>query len=1063
MNISSQNSMSKSKNQFSPQNPQNEEALLNMFLNKLFHCVNPLVPDTQNLSQNSLIFYKRILSANFNLIENDEEKIVNLLLDLVAKVTNSNFEKLNRFQNLYTKLTKLQSISKRWAALYILLIIGKDKYSMANPLYSQQNYLFNQTINMDPSFNLNAGDISTNPNTVNFNRLTTQQNKFSSNILLPNSLNPQNISNTLPNNANINDNIDYIYHILNDNLNSLNSNNNNFPATNLNKKPEIKPKNLLNPEKTNDIITEADLINDLLFCFEGIDSKFIFFNSEKDCYELNSAFPWDENIYDIFDNLQELGWLYKKIKSFLDFFSESNIQSQFIQSFTYAINAELNEHYKLVSHFRTKSENKDPNFTLENLYLWTMDPKEKLKWLAIACEAVYSLRGASILSQIYSFVNTSRVKYLEPILKNINKPFYQFITNWIKYGELNDPFKEFFVNIREKVDDDDSWSMGYEINYKNIPLFLSKKLTVKIFEIGKIINFLKRYCGLSTFSLQEIAKILKEKIDEVEITGTKSREEEIINEESGKKSNISNILPTTSDKKNTQKNSLERAENADFVDLESYKTCLTFLNNLFSPEITANRNTESEDTQDFLLNLSHHIELIHNLINKILLDVFYTKFNFLENLKSINRYLLLGQGDMMQILMESLYAELSKGAQGIFKHNLTAKLESAIRSSNAHLNDSECLKKLNVKLLNPASGDSGWDIFLLEYNIEVPLNVIFTSNLMRKYQKLFFFFWEFKRVEYLQENAWKKFMHYAHLFKDSYSNLRKTLHKSMLFNQQITHFITNLHNFLALEVLKTQFQNFFADFQNIKNLDELIALHKKFVNDITEQSLLDESSRALHKNIKEIFDLSFRFHTALDVLCSNLYMTEQFSDASQMDNNYKPLKRATEQINELFEEFKAKMTSLLNTIMVFGNGKLRFLAMRLDFNFYYTTLEKENENKKHQELLMKYEEQNKQKRFKANESSNSGHNINTNRYQNLDNNMSDNSEAGNDAGEEEMEDEEHSGGLNNLSNEPNPQLTYTYNNNNNMEDEEDPQPQQFSNTLYIKSQGHGAFKKTNNN
>ena len=103
----------------------------------------------------------------------------------------------------------------------------------------------------------------------------------------------------------------------------------------------------------------------------------------------------------------------------------------------------------------------------------------------------------------------------------------------------------------------------------------------------------------------------------------------------------------------------------------------------------------------------------------------------MTNLDSINKYLLLSQGDMIQSLMESLYEELDKPANLIFKHNLQSNLESAIRASNAQYNDPECLKKLNIKLINASVGDVGWDIFCLEYKVDLPLNVIFNNKLLK--------------------------------------------------------------------------------------------------------------------------------------------------------------------------------------------------------------------------------------------------------------------------------------------------------------------------------------------
>ena len=69
-------------------------------------------------------------------------------------------------------------------------------------------------------------------------------------------------------------------------------------------------------------------------------------NNITNSYTLNSLIPWNENIIDIVSVLCELGWLFKKVNTYLIHFNESNIQSQFIQSFSYAIQSELNQYYK---------------------------------------------------------------------------------------------------------------------------------------------------------------------------------------------------------------------------------------------------------------------------------------------------------------------------------------------------------------------------------------------------------------------------------------------------------------------------------------------------------------------------------------------------------------------------------------------------------------------------------------------------------------------------------------------------------------------------------------------
>jgi gamma-tubulin complex component 3 len=110
---------------------------------------------------------------------------------------------------------------------------------------------------------------------------------------------------------------------------------------------KVKEPNLVvNSLKTNKVITEKDLINDLIFVFQGIDGHYINFNSITNAYCLNPLIPFNDNLFDIVSILSELGWLYRKVNNHMNFFNESNIPSQFIQSFSFSIQNELSEYYK---------------------------------------------------------------------------------------------------------------------------------------------------------------------------------------------------------------------------------------------------------------------------------------------------------------------------------------------------------------------------------------------------------------------------------------------------------------------------------------------------------------------------------------------------------------------------------------------------------------------------------------------------------------------------------------------------------------------------------------------
>ena len=94
----------------------------------------------------------------------------------------------------------------------------------------------------------------------------------------------------------------------------------------------------------------------------------------------------------------------------------------------------------------------------------------------------------------------------------------------------------------------------------------------------------------------------------------------------------------------------------------------------------------------------------------------------------------------------------------LYRHNLTGSLESAIRSSNAQYDDAAVLKCLDVRLMEVSPGDSGWDVFSLDYRVSAPVNTILTPATMHQYLKLFHFLWRLKRVEHALSATWRRQM-----------------------------------------------------------------------------------------------------------------------------------------------------------------------------------------------------------------------------------------------------------------------------------------------------------------
>jgi len=56
----------------------------------------------------------------------------------------------------------------------------------------------------------------------------------------------------------------------------------------------------------------------------------------------------------------------------------------------------------------------------------------------------------------------------------------------------------------------------------------------------------------------------------------------------------------------------------------------------------------------------------------------------------------------------------------------------------------------------------------------------------------------------------------------------------------MAHFVTNVHNYILVEVLESAWSEYKQRVSQAKDLDELIVIERQFVSDILDRSLLSD-------------------------------------------------------------------------------------------------------------------------------------------------------------------------------------------------------------------------------
>ncbi|KAG0307065.1 Gamma-tubulin complex component 3 [Linnemannia gamsii] len=346
-----------------------------------------------------------------------------------------------------------------------------------------------------------------------------------------------------------------------------------------------------------------------------------------------------------------------------------------------------------------------------------------------------------------------------------------------------------------------------------------------------------------------------------------------------------------------------------------------------------------------------------------LLHLLSTKFKLIDHLTAIKRYILLGQGDFIQHLMESLGTNLSQPANTLFRHNLTGTLETAIRSSNAQYDDPDILRRLDVRLLEISPGDSGWDVFSLDYHVDSPVNTILTPVAMHQYLKMFNFLWRLKRVEYALSSAWRRQTTSARAIRPILE-LVPELHHCRIVCGEMIHFVYQLQYYILFEVLECSWDELLKaieDNNTTTDLDSLIEAHSKYLRDVTSKGLLAASHDAnmmpkLLELLATILDYKIAQDNLYNYALAEIERRERLAQTADRRTRHgqwgltdqdETLDRIPDEqfeelvpgllrtLNEYSMQFKKELSQLLITLSADGDSDLRFLSFRLDFNEFY--------------------------------------------------------------------------------------------------------------------------------
>ncbi|VDL95905.1 unnamed protein product [Schistocephalus solidus] len=577
----------------------------------------------------------------------------------------------------------------------------------------------------------------------------------------------------------------------------------------------------------------------------------------------------------------ECGWLHNRIRRFVDGVRDDKTSGKLMLALALAIEEQLSEYYRLVatleahlnrdqgvagpqedpilesgdtlrappsssfgaplsmSAFNSQliTSNGDNSqqqllrqpLTLTRLILWLQEPKRRLKLMAALCDACQGKKGGALATQVYTFAEhgyTSLRAVMRHLLVNVTRALHEMIAAWIYDGKLSDPNHEFFVAVNPSISNERLWYDKYSIRKSMLPRFISMEQAKRVGTPRAPAH--TNFYFVDTF----FNSILQE--------GHFSK--------SGKISCARSPLIFQILLIGKSVNFLMHVcgESQNLKELEPIKN-------------TRLKEIESIFAQEFSQSFDLMISTAYKHTSKRLLEILLSQYHFMEHLKACRQFLLLGQGDFVQRLMDLLQTELDAPATGIHRHHLSEILESAIRGTNAQYEAPEILQRLDVQLLELSENEEGWDVFSLDYIVDGPLSTIFTPDCRLSYLRSFNFLWRAKRMESTLNQLWREQLVLARLPYGLSEDLTPVLHVVQLLGAEIRHFVQQLQYYVSFEALECAWGALVKNIHQANDLDDVIEAHQHFLSSVISRCLLDADSRQLICQLRAIFDLIINF------------------------------------------------------------------------------------------------------------------------------------------------------------------------------------------------------------
>ncbi|XP_065059510.1 gamma-tubulin complex component 4-like [Rhopilema esculentum] len=294
----------------------------------------------------------------------------------------------------------------------------------------------------------------------------------------------------------------------------------------------------------------------------------------------------------------------------------------------------------------------------------------------------------------------------------------------------------------------------------------------------------------------------------------------------------------------------------------------------------------------------------------------------LKQMRYIKEIYLLGRGELFQTFIDRAQSILKAPPSPVLSYDLNSSFERSLREI---LLESEDYRSFQMKLetIDPKDknkqGDetSGWESIFVEYSAPWPLHLLFTRNIIKRYNVIFRFLFGVKRTQLDLQTLWALQM----VRKRSKDDSRVIgAAKTWSLRRKMAFLIDNLQYYLQVDVLEAQFSELVHAIKETRDFESIQTAHDRFLTKLMAQCFI--TMKPVFNTLGEVLKISRMFS---EVVTMNV---DKWTEREQS---------RSEELGKAFEQHSLLLFKILSSVRSHQvSPHLAQLLLRIDFNKFFS-------------------------------------------------------------------------------------------------------------------------------